>query len=232
MLAEKTGASGFQLQSRWGWRATAFCPCWFNMKKAVSQSGSCHGFKVEPGRPYHFGKKAGMSLNQIHYRGNSVPVDKLRRMMIKFRGMEQKYEYVSAADILDGNVSLRRLEGRIVFVFSAVGLKNYWPRLLGRYFQAWKCMRRWSIIFWPVTSLRCQLVQPDGCVAYSCFRGGDECCWSATETPPSVFLAMLFVVGLWFSRRSRFFYRTDFLSATAFPIVALVCIYIFLTVIR
>ena len=56
-------------------------------------------------------------------------------MLIKFRSSAQKYEYVSAADILDNNVSPERLRGRIVFVgTSAVGLKELLNTPLGPVF--------------------------------------------------------------------------------------------------
>ena len=70
-------------------------------------------------------KKDGDTLQSLNYKGTSVPVDPHGQMLIKFRGPKRSYEYISAADIMDGNVSSERLKGRIVFVgTSAIGLND------------------------------------------------------------------------------------------------------------
>ena len=70
-------------------------------------------------------KKDGDILQSLNYKGTSVPVDPHGQMLIKFRGPKSSYDYISAADIMDGSVSSERLQGRIVFVgTSAVGLKE------------------------------------------------------------------------------------------------------------
>ena len=80
-------------------------------------------------------KKRGNIIQSINYQGISIPVDDLGQMLIKFRGSASKYEYVSAADILDRNVSAERLLEKIVFVgTSAVGLKELLNTPFGQIF--------------------------------------------------------------------------------------------------
>ena len=71
-------------------------------------------------------KKNGDILQSLNYKDTSVPVDPHGQMLIKFRGEpKSSYEYISAADIMDGSVSSERLKGRIIFVgTSAIGLKE------------------------------------------------------------------------------------------------------------
>jgi len=233
MLAEKAGASGFFNFSPDEDGALRRLPMLIQYEKKLYPSLALATVLKLNREDHIILEKDGDVLQSIHYRGNSVPVDRYGRMMIKFRGMEQKYEYVSAADILDGNVSSERLEGRIVFVgTSAVGLKELLTTPFGPVFPGVEVhatvvdnLLTGDFIAVPGWSnlMVVLLILVSGAVMslLISYRNAAFC-----------FLAMLlFVVGLWFSTQ-QIFYRTGFFIATAFPIVALVCIYIFLTVIR
>lgn len=50
-------------------------------------------------------QKDGGTLNSVNYGRTSVPVDRHGQMLIKFRGPNRSYEYISAADIMSGDVA-------------------------------------------------------------------------------------------------------------------------------
>jgi adenylate cyclase len=54
-----------------------------------------------------------------------IPVDKIGRLLIHFRGKGNRFEYISATDILNDRLPKDALKGKIVFVgTSAAGLKD------------------------------------------------------------------------------------------------------------
>jgi adenylate cyclase len=54
-----------------------------------------------------------------------IPVDKIGRLLIHFRGPGNTFEYVSASDILNDRLPAKALAGKIVFIgTSAAGLKD------------------------------------------------------------------------------------------------------------
>ncbi|HQI23620.1 MAG TPA: CHASE2 domain-containing protein [Smithella sp.] len=178
-------------------------------------------------------KKDRNHLQSIHYRGNAVPVDRHGQMLIKFRSSAQKYEYVSAADILDNNVSPERLRGRIVFVgTSAVGLKELLNTPLGPVFPGVEVhatavdnLLKGDFISLPGWSngFILLLVMVSG-LAMSLLISYQK---AATG-----FVAMLlFAGGLWMTTHQVFF-RMGFFVATAFPIASVICNYMFLTALK
>lgn len=71
-------------------------------------------------------------LQSINYTGTTIPVDSQGNLMIRFHDPEMSYDYFSASDILDGAVTLDKLEGRIAFVgASAYGLESFQTTPLG-----------------------------------------------------------------------------------------------------
>ncbi|MBN1471919.1 MAG: CHASE2 domain-containing protein [Syntrophaceae bacterium] len=178
-------------------------------------------------------KKDSDVLQSIVYRGNSVPVDRHGQMLIKFRSPRHKYEYVSAADILDNNVSPERLRGRIVFVgTSAVGLKELLNTPLGPIFPGVEVHATAvdnllngdfiSIPGWS-NSFVLFLVVASGLILSLLI--------SYQKAAAGFFAMLLFVGGLWLTTQLVFF-RMGFFVATAFPVAALVCNYIFLTALK
>jgi len=52
-----------------------------------------------------------------------IPTDRYGRLLINFRGKERSYKYISAVDILEGNIGANDLKGKVLFVgTSAAGL--------------------------------------------------------------------------------------------------------------
>ena len=178
-------------------------------------------------------KKDGDILQSINYKGTSVPVDPHGQMLIKFRGQKRSYNYISAADIMDGNISSERLNGRIVFVgTSAVGLKELLNTPFGPIFPGVEVhatvvdnLLTGDFISTPGWSngLVLMLVLGLG-VAMSLLI--------AFRSAASNFIVMLlFIVGLWLGTQQAFF-RMGLFVGTAFPIAAVVCNYMFLTVLK
>ncbi|MCP3866516.1 MAG: CHASE2 domain-containing protein, partial [Gammaproteobacteria bacterium] len=64
-----------------------------------------------------------------------IPVDRQGNLAVRFRGPSGTYRSVSAADILDGEISAETFQGKIVFVgSSAEGLKDTHPTPFERRF--------------------------------------------------------------------------------------------------
>ncbi len=71
-------------------------------------------------------------LQSINYKGTTIPVDAQGNLRIRFHDPEMSYDYFSASDILDGTVTLDKLEGRIALVgTSAYGLESFQATPLG-----------------------------------------------------------------------------------------------------
>ncbi|KUG23763.1 response regulator [hydrocarbon metagenome] len=178
-------------------------------------------------------KKDGNTLQSINYKGTSMPVDEHGQMLIKFRNSENKYEYVSAADILNRNVSSERLRGKIVLVgTSAIGLKELLNTPFGQILPGVEVhatvvdnLIRGDFISIPDWSngVIMMLILGSG-IILSLFI--------AFRSAAFVFIVMLiFVVGLWLTTQQVFF-RTGLFVGTIFPITAVVCNYMFLTLLK
>ena len=71
-----------------------------------------------------------LSLNKT-----TIPLTEKGNMLIRFRGGERTFDYISAADILSGRTPRARIDGKIVFVgTSASGLKEFKSTPLGPVF--------------------------------------------------------------------------------------------------
>jgi len=178
-------------------------------------------------------KKDGNVLQSIHYRGNAVSVDRYGQMMIKFRSPKNKYEYISAADILDNKVSPEKLRGRIVFVgTSAVGLKELLNTPLGPVFPGVEVhatavdnLLNGDFISIPGWS--------NGFVLLLLIVSGlaMSLLISNQKAAAGFVVMLLFVGGLWLTTQQVFF-RMGFFVATAFPITAVICNYMLLTALK
>jgi HD-GYP domain-containing protein (c-di-GMP phosphodiesterase class II) len=178
-------------------------------------------------------KKDGGTLQTLNYMGTSIPGDSHGQLLIKFRGPNRGYDYISAVDIMDGNVSAERLQGRIAFVgTSAAGLNElrttpFDPIFPGVEVHAtvvdnlltgdFIAVPGWSnglillLVF--VLGVALSLL-----IAYSGAAAG--------------FIVMtLIIAGLWLATQQAFF-RMGLFVGTAFPIASAVCTYIFLTVLK
>jgi len=178
-------------------------------------------------------KKDGDALQTINFKGTSVPVDLHGQMLIKFRGSRPSYDSISAADIMGGGVSAERLRGRIAFVgASAAGLKDSVTTPFDRIFPGVEvhttvvdnlltgdfiAVPSWStglillLVFFPGLSLSLLL-------AFS-------------NASFSLGVMLFFIGGVWLAAQQLFF-RAGLFVGPAFPIASLVCIYIFLTVLK
>lgn len=178
-------------------------------------------------------KKDGDLLQSINYQGTSIPVDEYGQMLIKYRSSNSRYEYVSAADILDRKVSAERLREKIIFVgTSAVGLKELLNTPFGQIFPGVEVhatvvdnLINSDFISEPGWSngLLMMLIIGSG-IILSLFI--------AFRSAAFVFIVMLiFVIGLWLTTQ-QVFYRTGLFIGTVFPIAAIVCNYMFLTLLK
>lgn len=178
-------------------------------------------------------KKVASTLQSINYKGTSVPVDAHGQMLIKFRGPTRNYDYISAADIMDGNVASERLQGRIAFVgTSAAGLKDLLTTPFDPIFPGVEVhativdnLLTGDFIAEPGWSnglvLLLVLVLGVSLSLFIAFRSAVSC----------FFVMVLVIVGLWLAPQQAFF-RMGFFVGTAFPIVSVVCNYIFLTFLK
>ncbi|MGM0610133.1 MAG: CHASE2 domain-containing protein [Thermodesulfobacteriota bacterium] len=77
------------------------------------------------GNPQIMAKITSGGLESVRIGRSEIPVDAAGRMLIKFPGPRRTFEYVSAADILNGDLDPEMLKERIVFLgTSAAGLKD------------------------------------------------------------------------------------------------------------
>jgi adenylate cyclase len=178
-------------------------------------------------------QRDGDSLQSIHYMETSVPVDKHGQILIKFRGANKSYDYVSAMDIMNGTIPAERLKGRIAFVgTSAAGLNDLLTTPFDPIFPGVEVhatvvdnLLRGDFIAVPNWSNGLILLLVIGlCVIL--------CLFIAYRSAASGFIVMLiFLAGLWFLTQQLFF-RAGMFVGTTFPMVAVICSYIFITVIK
>jgi adenylate cyclase len=178
-------------------------------------------------------QKNGNTLQSIRYKGTSVPVDLHGQLLIKFRGAKKSYDYISAADIINGTVSSERLQGRIAFVgTSSAGLSDFLttpfdPIFPGVEVHATVVDNLLTGDFITIPSWS------NGLVLLLILGFGVSLSLLITfRSAASGFIIMLlFIVGLWLTTQQAFF-RMGLFVGTAFPIAAVVCNYIFLTVLK
>ncbi len=178
-------------------------------------------------------KHDGDILQSLRYGGHSVPVDRHGQMLVKFRNPENRYEYVSASDILDSNVSPERLQGKIVFVgTSAMGLKELLNTPLGSVLPGVQVhaatvdnLLTGDFISAPGWSngLILLLIIVPGLMMTLLIRH--------RSAASCLFVMLLFVCGLWLATQQLFFHM-GFFIASAFPIAAIVCNYMYLTLLK
>jgi len=64
-------------------------------------------------------------IESIQINDTIIPTDRYGNILIKYHGKKRTFEYISASDILNGEISRERIENRPVFVgTSAFGLKD------------------------------------------------------------------------------------------------------------
>jgi len=178
-------------------------------------------------------KKDSDILQSLNYRETSLPVDQHGQMLIKFRGPKSSYEYISAADIMDRSVSSERLKGRVVFVgTSAVGLKELLNTPFGPIFPGVEVhatvvdnLLTGDLISAPSWSnaLVLLLILVLG-ISMSLLIG-------FRSTISGLIVMFLFIGGLWLATQQAFF-RLGLFVGSAFPIAAVICNYMFLTVLK
>ena len=178
-------------------------------------------------------QRDGDTLQSINYMGTSVPVDKHGQILIKFRGANKSYDYVSAMDIMNGTIPAERMKGRIAFVgTSAAGLNDLLTTPFDPIFPGVEVhatvvdnLLRGDFIAVPSWSNGVILLLVIGLgVLLSLFI--------AFRSAASGFIVMLlFIACLWLATQQVFF-RTGLFIGTAFPIAAVICNYIFLTFIK
>jgi adenylate cyclase len=178
-------------------------------------------------------QKDGDNPQSFNYNGTSVPIDSHGQMLIKFRGPHKSYDYISAADIMDGNVSSEKLRGRIAFVgTSAAGLHDLLTTPFDPIFPGVEVhativdnLLTGDFITVPSWSNGLALLLILGLGLSLSF-------FIAFRSAAFDFIVMLlFIVGLWLATQQAFFHLGLFVG-TAFPIAAVVCIYLFLTVLK
>ncbi|MGB5217261.1 MAG: CHASE2 domain-containing protein [Smithella sp.] len=178
-------------------------------------------------------KQDGDILQSLRYGRHSVPVDRHGQMLVKFRGLENKYEYVAAADILDSNVSPERLQGKIVFVgTSAMGLKELLNTPHGSVLPGVEVHAATvdnllsgdfiSVPAWSNGLVLLLIIVPGLMITLLISHRNAASC---------LFVMLLFVCGLWLATQQVFFHM-GFFIASAFPIAAIVCNYMYLTVLK
>lgn len=178
-------------------------------------------------------KQTGGVLKNINYKDTTVPVDPYGQMFIKFKGPKKSYKYISAADIMDNTISPETLKGRIVFIgTSADGLKEVrttpcdpiFPgvevhativdNMLNKDFIS---IPDWynSFILLLIAAL---ILLLSLVIAYS-------------GSVMGFFVMFIFIAGLWMLTESTFV-RMGLFIGTAFPMVSIVCHYIFITALK
>jgi adenylate cyclase len=67
----------------------------------------------------------GISGRFLVVRERRIPLDEMGNLLLRFRGGARTFSYISAADVLDGNVPAGALDGKIVFIgTTAAGLQE------------------------------------------------------------------------------------------------------------
>ena len=178
-------------------------------------------------------KKDGEVLQTLNYKGTSVPVDRHGQMLIKFRGEPRHYDHISAADIMDGSVSSKRLQERIAFVgASATGLQDllttpFDPILPGVDVHATVVDNLLTGDFIAVPSWS------NGLVLFFVLVFGVSLSLviAFNSAPFGFFIMLIFIVGMWVATQQAFF-RMGFFIGTAYPIASTLCSYMILSVFK
>ncbi|MBA4416680.1 MAG: metal-dependent phosphohydrolase [Syntrophus sp. (in: bacteria)] len=72
-----------------------------------------------------FLKEAQGGIEYLRLDNTVIPLDGKGNMLIRYQGKGKTFNYISAADLLEGHVSKKQIEGRIVFLWaSAAGLAD------------------------------------------------------------------------------------------------------------
>jgi HD-GYP domain-containing protein (c-di-GMP phosphodiesterase class II) len=178
-------------------------------------------------------KQNGGTLQTINYTGTSVPVDPHGQLLIKFRGPNRSYDYLSAADIIEGSVSSEQIQGRIAIVgTSAEGLKEFRTTPFDLIFpgaevQATVVDNLLTGDFIAVPNWSNGMV-----LLLVLILGILLSLFVAFSGAASGFIIMvLFTVGLWLVTQQAFF-RMGLFIGTAYPIASVICNYLFLTVLK
>ena len=178
-------------------------------------------------------QKNGRSGPSLKFKGVSVPLDPRGQMLIKFRGPGKSYDYISAADIMEDRVPSDRLMGRIALIgTSAAGLNDllttpFDPIMPGVEVHATVVDNLMTGDFIALPDWSHGLI-----LSLVLCLGGLLSFFIAFRRAYSGFIFMLLsIAGLWLTTQQLFF-RTGLFVGTAFPITAMVCNYIFLTVLK
>ncbi|MCK5232023.1 MAG: CHASE2 domain-containing protein [Desulfobulbaceae bacterium] len=68
---------------------------------------------------------SSLGLESLRLGTTVVPIDAAANLLVRYRGGSRSFDYISAADLLNGRIDLKRIAGRVVFVgTSAAGLKD------------------------------------------------------------------------------------------------------------
>ncbi len=176
-------------------------------------------------------RKTDRTAQTLHFPQTSVPVDRHGQMLIKFRGPQKSFKYISAADILTNSVPAKVLRNKIVFVgTSAAGLHDllttpFDPTFPGVEVHATVADNLLAGDFlsmpgWSQSLVLGIIIVLGVLLTFLIARGRTLFC----------FMIMLFsAAALWFATR-QIFYGTGLFIAAAFPITAVVFLYLVLTV--
>lgn len=178
-------------------------------------------------------RKKGRSLEKIQFLQTSVPVDRHGQMLIKFRGSQKTFDYLSAADIMDHVVSPSTLQNKIVFVgTSAAGLHDVLTTPFDSTFPgvevhatiADNLLQRdfLSIPTWS-HALVLGIILGVGVLLTLLIVFG--------RTSLGFTVTLFVMAALWLGTQ-QIFYRTGAFIATAYPTAAMVLLYLGLTVVK
>lgn len=233
MLSEKAAASGFLNVSPDPDGMLRRLPLLIRYNGSVYPSLSLATVLKLSGTNNLLLKKDGNTLRSLNYNGTAVPIDPHGQMLIKFRGPSRRYDYISAADIMDGSISQERLRGRIVFVgTSAAGLEDllttpFDPIFPGVEVHATVVDNLLNNDFIAVPGWSNGLV-----LALILILGVSFSLFIASKNAAACLVVMMMMIaGLWLTGQQVFF-RTGLFVGMAFPAASIVCLYIFLSVLK
>jgi PAS domain S-box-containing protein len=172
-------------------------------------------------------------LKSINYTGTKIPVDPQGNLMIRFHDPKVSYDYFSASDILDGAVAPDKLEGRIVFVgASAYGLESFQTTPLGMVYTGVE-------VHATVTD---NLISGNFISSPEWLRGGNLLFILILGISLSFIVAyrsntfsiliVLASIGSILLFSQQLLSRSGLYIKTAFPVITVVFIYLFLTILK
>ena len=178
-------------------------------------------------------KTADNTLQSIHNKEVTIPVDARGRLLIKFRGPKRQYQYISAADIMAGRIPAEQIQGKTVFVgTTAAGLKEtlttpFDPTFPGIEVHATIAdnLKTGDFIWVPNWSKGLALL------SVLALGGVLTLVVTFTGTPAGIAAALVAIAGLWLTTRQIFFHTGMFFE-TAFPMASTAGIFIFLTFVK